>query len=47
MIVNSQQNQEELRALSHDGSNGMAYVTHLPNGTELVLAVPVRQWDEN
>jgi len=47
MIVSPQQNQEELRALSHDGSNGMAYVTHLPNGTELFLVVPVRQWDEN
>ena len=47
MIVSPQQNQEELRALSHDGSNGMPYVTHLPNGTELFLVVPVRQWDEN
>jgi len=47
MIVSPHQNQEELRALSHDGSNGMPYVTHLPNGTDLFLVVPVRQWDEN
>jgi len=30
MIVSPHQNQEELRPLSHDGSNGMPYVTHLP-----------------
>jgi hypothetical protein len=47
MIVSPHQNQEELRALSHDGSNGMPYVTHLPNGTDLFLVIPVRQWDEN
>ena len=47
MIVSPHQNQEELRALSHDGSNRMPYVTHLPNGTDLFLVVPVRQWDEN
>jgi hypothetical protein len=47
MIVSPRQNQEELRALSHDGSNGMPYVTHLPNGTDLFLVIPVRQWDEN
>jgi FMN-dependent NADH-azoreductase len=28
-------NQEELRPLSHDGSNGMPYVAHLPRGTDL------------
>jgi hypothetical protein len=47
MIVSPRQNQQELRALSHDGSNGMPYVTHLPNGTDLFLVIPVRQWDEN
>ena len=47
MIVSPHQNQEELRALSHDGSTGMPYVTHLPNGTDLFLVIPIRQWDEN
>jgi hypothetical protein len=47
MIVAPHQNQEELRVLSHDGSNGMPYVAHLPNGTDLYLVIPVRQWDEN
>jgi hypothetical protein len=46
MIVSPHQNQEELRPLSHDGSNGMPYVTHLPNGTDLFLVIPARQWDE-
>jgi hypothetical protein len=39
--------QEELRTLSHDGSTGMPYVTHLPNRTDLYLVIPVRQWEEN
>jgi hypothetical protein len=47
MIVSPHQNQQELRALSHDGSNGMPYVRDLPNGTDLFLVIPVRQWDEN
>jgi hypothetical protein len=47
MIVSPHHNQEELRGLSHDGSNGMPYVTRLPNGTDLFLVIPVRQWDEN
>ncbi len=46
MIVSPHRNQQELRTLSHDGSNGMPYVTHLPNGTDLFLVIPVRQWDE-
>ena len=46
MIVSPHRNQQELRVLSHDGSNGMPYVTHLPNGTDLFLVIPVRQWDE-
>jgi hypothetical protein len=46
MIVTPRQNQEELRPLSHDGSNGMPYVAHLPNGTDLYLVMPYRQWDE-
>jgi hypothetical protein len=47
MIVSPHQNQQELRALSQDGSNGMPYVTHLPDRTDLFLVIPVRQWDEN
>jgi hypothetical protein len=47
MIISPHRNQQELRVLSHDGSNGMPYVTQLPNGTDLFLVIPVRQWDEN
>jgi hypothetical protein len=47
MIVGPHQFQDELRPLSHDGSNGMPYVAHLPNGTDLYLVLPIRQWDEN
>jgi hypothetical protein len=46
MIVVPHQFQDELRPLSHDGSNGMPYVAHLPNGTDLYLVLPIRQWDE-
>jgi hypothetical protein len=46
MIVSPHQFQGELRPLSHDGSNGMPYVAHLPHGTDLYLVLPVRQWDE-
>ncbi len=47
MIVSPHQNQQELQTLSHDGSTGMPYVTHLPNGSDLFLVIPIRQWDEN
>jgi hypothetical protein len=43
MIVSP--HQDELQALSHDGSDGMPYVAHLPNGTQLYLVMPVRQAD--
>src|ERR1700733_4903632 len=46
MIVSPHQYQEELRPLSHDGSNGMPYVAHLPHGTDLYLVLPFRQWSE-
>lgn len=46
MIVSPHQFQDELHPLSHDGSNGMPYVAHLPNGTDLYLVVPIRQWGE-
>jgi hypothetical protein len=44
MIVGFTQN--ELQGFNRDGSNGMPYVTHLPNRTELFLVMPIRQWDE-
>ena len=46
MIVSPHENQQELRSFSNDGSNGMPYVAHLPNRTELYLVMPVRHWDE-
>jgi hypothetical protein len=46
MIVSPHQYQDELRPLSHDGSNGMPYVAHLPSGTDLYLVLPFRQWDD-
>jgi hypothetical protein len=46
MIVSPHENQKELQSFSHDGSNGMPYVAHLPNGTDLYLVMPFRQWDE-
>ena len=44
MIVSP--HQEEFQNLNRDGSNGMAYVTHLPNRPELSLVMPVREWNE-
>jgi hypothetical protein len=38
--------QDEFQGFNLDGSNGMPYVTHLPNRTELFLVMPIRQWDE-
>jgi hypothetical protein len=46
MIVSPTPNQAELQTFSHDGSNGMPYVAHLPNGTELYLVMPIREWNE-
>jgi hypothetical protein len=45
MIVSPHKNQDELQKLSHDGSNGMPYVAHLPGRTDLYLVMPVREWD--
>jgi hypothetical protein len=45
MIVSPHENQKELQSFSHDGSNGMPYVMHLPNGTDLFLVMPIRKWD--
>jgi hypothetical protein len=38
--------QDEFQGFNRDATNGMPYVTHLPNRTELFLVMPVRQWDE-
>ena len=46
MIVSPHDDQKELQSFSHDGSNGMPYVAHLPNGTDLYLVMPFRQWGE-
>jgi hypothetical protein len=38
--------QDEFQGFNRDASNGMPYVTHLPNRTDLFLVMPIRQWDE-
>jgi hypothetical protein len=42
MIVSP--HQDEIQGLNRDPSNGMPYVAHLPNRTELYLVMPIRQW---
>ena len=37
---------DEFQGFNGDATNGMPYVTHLPNRTELFLVMPIRQWDE-
>jgi hypothetical protein len=44
MIVSP--NQDEFQGFNRDATNGMPYVTHLPDRNELFLVMPVRQWDE-
>jgi hypothetical protein len=39
-------NEDEFQGLNRDPTNGMPYVTHLPNRTELFLVIPIRQWNE-
>ncbi|MGH9396774.1 MAG: hypothetical protein ACRD18_07970 [Terriglobia bacterium] len=46
MIVSPHEDQKELQSFSHDGSNGMPYVAHLPHGTDLYLVIPIREWNE-
>ena len=46
MIVVPHENQKELQSFSHDGSNGMPYVAHLPGGTDLYLVIPYHQSHE-
>jgi hypothetical protein len=38
--------QKIMQTLNHDGSNGEAYVNHLPSRSELYLVIPIRQWDD-
>jgi hypothetical protein len=47
MIVSPHENQKELQSFSHDGSNGMPYVAHLPGGTDLYLVIPYHQANEH
>jgi hypothetical protein len=44
MIVSP--NQDEFQGFNRDPSNGMPYVAHLPNRSDVYLVMPVRQWDE-
>lgn len=46
MIVSPHEDQKELQQISHDGSNGMPYVAHLPRGKDLYLVLPFREWSE-
>ena len=40
-------NQNELQGFNRDPTNGMPYVTHLPNHAELLfMVIPIRQWNE-
>jgi hypothetical protein len=43
MIVSPHENQKELEPFSHDGSDGMPYVAHLPHGKDLYLVMPFEQ----
>jgi|HubBroStandDraft_6_1064221.scaffolds.fasta_scaffold91900_1 hypothetical protein len=43
MIVSPHENQKELEPFSHDGSDGMPYVAHLPHGKDLYLVMPIEQ----
>jgi len=46
MIVSPHEYQKELQQISHDGSNGLPYVAHLPHGKDLYLVLPFQQWDQ-
>jgi hypothetical protein len=39
-------NPDEFQGFNRDATNGMPYVTHLPNRPELFLVMPIRQWNE-
>jgi hypothetical protein len=38
--------QDEVQSLNRDGSNGMPYVAHLPNQTDVFLVMPIREWGD-
>jgi hypothetical protein len=38
--------QKTMQTLNQDGSNGEAYVNHLPGHPELILVIPIREWDD-
>jgi hypothetical protein len=38
--------QQMMRALNQDGSNGEPYVNHLPGHAELYLVIPIRSWKD-
>jgi hypothetical protein len=44
MIVSP--HQDDFQGLNPDPSNGMPYVMHLPNRTDLYLVMPIQHWDE-
>jgi hypothetical protein len=44
MIVSP--HRDDFQGLNPDPSNGMPYVAHLPNRTDLYLVMPIRHWDE-
>jgi hypothetical protein len=46
MIVSPHESQKELESFSHDGSDGQPYVAHLPNGHDLYLVMPFREWPQ-
>jgi hypothetical protein len=38
--------QDQFQGFNRDASNGMPYVTTLPNHNQLFVVIPIRQWDE-
>jgi hypothetical protein len=46
IIASPRESQKELETFSHDGSNGQPYVAHLPNGHDLYLVLPYREWPQ-
>jgi len=47
IIVSPHGNQKELQPFSHDRSDGMPYVAHLPGDTDLYLVIPYHQSNEH
>ena len=38
--------QNVMKTLNQDGSNGEPYVNHLSGHSELFLVIPIREWDD-